>query len=119
MNLYVDENTRDIAFETDGSITTIAGAADIAQAVRCTLQAWIGEWELDVSHGTDYERIFSDAAISDAEIREIISAAIYQEPQVKRIKALEIERVGRIIHVRFTAQLDSGEIISGEVDNNG
>ena len=33
MNLYVDENTRDIAFEADGSIATITGAADIAQAV--------------------------------------------------------------------------------------
>ena len=119
MNLYVDENTRDIAFEADGSIATITGAADIAQAVRCTLQAWLGKWELDVSHGTDYEMAFSDIAVSDAEIKEIISAAIYQEPQVKKIEMLEIERVGRVIHVCFAARLKSGEMISGEVDNNG
>ena len=56
---------------------------------------------------------------SDAEIKEIISAAIYQEPQVKKIEMLEIERVGRVIHVCFAARLKSGEMISGEVDNNG
>ena len=42
MNLYVDADTRDLVI-ADGDILTVDGAADIAQAVRVTLQAWLGE----------------------------------------------------------------------------
>lgn len=117
-NLYVDADTRDLVI-ADGDILTVDGAADIAQAVRVTLQAWLGDWELDTRHGTDYPRILSDDGVTDTEIREILSAAIYQEPTVKRIKTLDIMRGGRMVSVRFAAQLADGSIISGEVNSNG
>ena len=74
MNLYVDADTRDLVI-ADGDILTVDGAADIAQAVRVTLQAWRGDWDLDTRHGTDYPRILSDDGVADTEIREILSAA--------------------------------------------
>lgn len=118
MNLYIDADTRDLVI-ADGDILTVDGAADIAQAVRVTLQAWIGDWELDTRHGTDYPRILSDTGVSDTEFREIISAAIYQEPAVKRIDALDIARSGRVVSVHFVAQLVDGSMISGEVNSDG
>ncbi|MCI5915047.1 MAG: hypothetical protein MRZ67_07695 [Christensenella sp.] len=118
MNLYVDADTHDLVI-ADGDILTVDGAADIAQAVRVTLQAWIGDWELDTRHGTDYPRILADDGVADTEIREILSAAIYQEPTVKRIDMLDIARSDRVVTVRFTAQLVDGSMISGEVNSDG
>ena len=118
MNLYVDADTRDLVI-ADGDILTVDGAADIAQAVRVTLQAWLGDWDLDTRHGTDYPRILSDDGVADTEIREILSAAIYQEPTVKQIDMLDIARSDRIVAVRFTAQLADGNIISGDVYCDG
>ena len=117
-NVYVDADTRDLVI-ADGDILTVDGAADIAQAVRVTLQAWLGDWDLDTRHGTDYPRIVSDDSATDTEIREIISAAIYQEPTVKRINTLDITRGDRVVSVRFTAQLADGSVISGEVNSDG
>lgn len=118
MNFYVDPDTRDLEL-VDGDIRTIHGGADIAQAVRVTLSVFLGEWELDTRHGTDYERIIADEDIPDMLIRDVIAAAIYQEPQVASIDTLEITRQDRVIRIYFAGRLQDGVAIEMEVGAGG
>ncbi len=118
MNLFIDAKTRDLVLDA-GEIKPVSGGEDIAQAVRVTLLAWLGEWELDIRHGTDYAKITGDDDITDQEIRDIISAAVYQEPEVQSITALTISRAGREVSIHLAAQLRDGRLISVEVSNSG
>ena len=118
MNLYIDPDTRDLEL-IDGDIRTIHGGDDIAQAVRVTLSVFLGEWELDTRHGTDYERVLAEADISTEEIRDILAAAIYQEPQVASIETLEIARQDRELQIAFAGRLQDGTAIEMEVDAGG
>jgi phage baseplate assembly protein W len=117
MTLYIDPDTGDLDF-ADDDIKTITDDEAIAQCVRVTLETWLGEWTLDERHGTNYQRIISED-LTDAQVRDIISAAIYQEPQVQRITALKVSRSGRELVVAFTALLKSGKTIESEVITSG
>ena len=118
MTLYIDPVARDLTF-SDGDIRTIIGDETTAQAVRTTLLAWLGEWQLDTRHGTDYATIFDGQLRDKARIRDIITAAIYQEPQVQRVQTVTVSLSGRELRVSFTALLKSGNTISSEVSTNG
>ena len=45
--LKIDPESRDITFDADGMMETVSGDDTTAQAVRLTLQTWLGEFALD------------------------------------------------------------------------
>jgi len=113
VSLYVDPESRDLVIE-DGGIRLVSGDEMVAQAVRVTLLVYLREWFLDVRHGTDYERIMG-LSPTDAEVDQIIRAAVYQEDAVQHIEQLDIARRGRMLHISLSAKLKSGTVASLEV----
>ncbi|MBD5156215.1 MAG: DUF2634 domain-containing protein [Butyrivibrio sp.] len=117
MTLKLDEETRDLVFDSDGSFQKIYEEDTIIQNVRNTLLTWKAEFFADETHGTDYERILgkNQNEIDDGEIEEVIREAIFQEPSVTRIDDLKFSYEKRAVEVTVIATLENGEKIKLEV----
>ena len=99
--LRIDPESRDITFDADGMMETVAGDDTTAQAVRLTIQTWLGEFALVPSHGTDYEAIMGkkpkDLTEDDeAKIREYIDHNLMVEGDLRRNVSLDIKRLVEI-----------------------
>ena len=118
--LRIDPESRDITFDTDGMMETVAGDDTTAQAVRLTLQTWLGEFALVPSHGTNYEAIMGKKpkALTEDEIPEVVRAAIFQEPEVEEVEEVTYTQAGRSLDIFFVGRLSNGNIISSEVTMN-
>lgn len=118
--LRIDPESRDITFDTDGMMETVAGDDTTAQAVRLTLQTWLGEFALVPSHGTDYEAIMGKKPkdLTEDEIPEVVRAAIFQEPEVEEVEEVTYTQAGRSLDIFFVGRLSNGNIISSEVTMN-
>ena len=100
-----------------GALETISVDENTAQAVRLTLEVYRGEFPFDPTHGTEYERIMGKkrSELEDDEIPEVIRDAVFQEPQVAEVSAVDYELVGRGLEVSVTGRLQSGNTITTEV----
>ena len=118
--LRIDPESRDITFDTDGMMETVAGDDTTAQAVRLTLQTWLGEFALVPSHGTNYEAIMGKKPkdLTEDEIPEVVRAAIFQEPEVEEVEEVSYTQAGRSLDIFFVGRLSNGNIISSEVTMN-
>ena len=118
--LRIDPESRDITFDTDGMMETVAGDDTTAQAVRLTLQTWLGEFALVPSHGTNYEAIMGKKPkdLTEDEIPEVVRAAIFQEPEVEEVEEVTYTQAGRSLDILFVGRLSNGNIISSEVTMN-
>ena len=118
--LRIDPESRDITFDTDGRMETVAGDDTTAQAVRLTLQTWLGEFALVPSHGTNYEAIMGKKPkdLTEDEIPEVVRAAIFQEPEVEEVEEVTYTQAGRSLDIFFVGRLSNGNIISSEVTMN-
>jgi hypothetical protein len=118
--LRIDPESRDITFDTDGMMETVAGDDTTAQAVRLTLQTWLGEFALVPSHGTNYEAIMGKKPkdLTEDEIPEVVRAAIFQEPEVEEVEEVTYTQAGRSLDIFFVGRLSNGNIISSEVTMN-
>lgn len=118
--LRIDPESRDITFDTDGMMETVAGDDTTAQAVRLTLQTWLGEFTLVPSHGTNYEAIMGKKPkdLTEDEIPEVVRAAIFQEPEVEEVEEVTYTQAGRSLDIFFVGRLSNGNIISSEVTMN-
>ena len=109
--LRIDPESRDITFDADGMMETVAGDDTTAQAVRLTLQTWLG---------TDYEAIMGKKPkdLTEDEIPEVIRAAIFQEPEVQEVEEVNYTQTGRALDISFVGRLANGNTISAEVTMN-
>jgi len=125
--LKLDPETRDILFDEDGLLETIEGDAVYAQNTLNTLLTWKGEFMLDETHGTDYDRVlaqdYSDIAGGQAD--DVYREAIFQEDHIAVINDLSVsfvaersEHDSRMLEVSFHGELTSGSPISMEVMKN-
>lgn len=117
MTLLIDPETRDLVIDEQGLMLLVYGDETTAQCVRLTLQTWIGEFFLDLTHGTEYERILGKKPheLPTDEIGEVLRAAIFQEGDVEHIDDITAEIAEKEITAAFAATLYSGRIISMEV----
>lgn len=115
--LRIDPETRDITFDEDGILETVFGDETSGQAVRLTLEVWKGEFPLDLTHGTEYDRIMGKKPheLEQDEIPEVIRDAIFQEPDVSEVDKIDFATEGRALSVSFTGRLTSGNTITTEV----
>lgn len=115
--LRIDPASRDISFDEGGIMQTVSGDEAIAQNVRLTLEVWRGEFPLVPNHGTDYDRILGKKPneLEDDEVPEVVRDAIFQEPGVAEIDAVDYKIEGRSIEVAATGRLSNGDPITMEV----
>ena len=116
--LKIDPTTRDIAFDEEGIMETVAGDDAIAQNVRLTLEVWRGEFPFDPTHGTDYERIMGKKPheLEEDEVAEVIRDAAFQEPEVEEIEKVDYTLEGRSLGISFAGRLSNGNTITTEVN---
>lgn len=117
MTLLIDPETRDLVFDENGSFKKIFDDDTTVQNVRHALLTWKKEFFADLTHGTDYDRIFgiNQNEIDEDEIKEIIREAVFQEPQVSRIDTITLSFNKRSVSVMLVATLVNNETITLEV----
>jgi len=121
MALLIDPDTRDLDFDDEGLMQCVYGDDTTAQCVRLTLQTWLAEFFLDITHGTEYERILGKKPpeLPHDEIGEVLRSAILQEHGVAQVDSVKADIEGRVASAHFVAKLNSGRTISTEVTTNG
>jgi len=119
MTLNINSETRDLSFDEEGILELIFEDITTTQCVRLTLQTWKGEFFLDESHGTDYDRIMGRhrRELDNDLLPEVFREAIFQETDVVQIDHLSAElNDKRHVTANFSARLLSGRVISSEVN---
>lgn len=116
--MKIDEESRDLVFDSEGILETIQGDDTTVQAVRLTLEVYKEEFPLDVTHGTDYDRIMGQpiSRLPKDEVQEVLREAVFQEPQVSQIDQLELSETERTLKVAFVGMLQSGKVIKTEAE---
>lgn len=103
----------DLDLDLLGRATFVDGAERVAQQVKVTLLAFLGEWFLDTTFGVPY---FESILVKDpdrASIEAILRARIQAVPGVERVRrlGLEIERELRILRVSYEADTAAGRVL--------
>ncbi|GHU78293.1 hypothetical protein AGMMS49992_28610 [Clostridia bacterium] len=119
--LRIDDDTQDLVFDDNGELELVHGNETLAQCVRLTLEAYLTDFPLDTSHGTEWTRILGRkmSELSDAETDAVLRAAILQETEISFIESMDFTRDYRGLDVTFTAILRGGETITLEVGTRG
>ncbi|WP_454677518.1 hypothetical protein [Achromobacter marplatensis] len=102
----------DLDLDLLGRTSFLDGADRIAQQIKVTLLAFMGEWFLDTTFGVPY---FDDILVKSpdrASIEAILRARIRTVPGVERVRRLdlEIERQLRVLRVSFDADTTAGRL---------
>jgi len=94
------------------AITPINGADKVAQQIKITLLAFLGEWFLDVTFGVPYleDILVKNPRMNTIEV--ILRAHINAVPHVIRLENffMAFDAARRTLEVNFVAQTDYGPI---------
>lgn len=114
--LKLDPESRDLCFDSDGILDQLEDAEAIAQNIRNNLNTWRGEFELDTSHGTEWERVVGQPTSDiEDESDDVLRESIFQEPYVREIESLSCAIDGRSIEADFSGTLYDGSTVRVEV----
>lgn len=114
--LKLDPESRDLCFDSDGILDQLEDAEAIAQNIRNNLNTWKGEFELDTSHGTEWERVVGQPSFgAEDESDDVLRKSIFQEPYVREIESLSCAVDGRSIEADFSGTLYDGSTVRVEV----
>ncbi|MFY0477092.1 hypothetical protein [Achromobacter marplatensis] len=102
----------DLDLDLLGRAAFVDGADRIAQQIKTTLLAFLGEWFLDTSFGVPY---FEDVLVKSpdrASIEAIFRARIRAVPGVVRVRGLElqVERQLRVLRVAYDVDTAAGRL---------
>ncbi|HCW20978.1 hypothetical protein [Achromobacter sp.] len=102
----------DLDLDLLGRASFVDGAERVAQQVKVTLLAFLGEWFLDTTFGVPYFESILVKGPDRASIEAILRARIQAVPGVQRVRrlGLEIERELRILRVSYDADTAAGRI---------
>lgn len=115
ITLAIDSDTRDLTMNATGKFETIDNYADHArQAMELTLRAWLGDWMLDLGHGTDYKSILGTTA-TDRQAERILRDALSQVREIWTVDEISMARRGRELMIRVTCTARDGSRIQTEV----
>lgn len=101
----------------DWTLGLVEGADEIRQAVEHLLRIGLGEWFLNETIGLD-EKPFFRKDYNQREMVAEVTRTIQEEPRVKEVLnvSIDIDKRSRIATVRFTANIEGGGVINGEVN---
>lgn len=102
----------DLDLDLLGRASFVDGADRIAQQIKTTLLAFMGEWFLDTTFGVPY---FEDVLVKSpdrASIEAIFRARIRAVPGVTQVQAmqLQMERQLRVLRVTYQADTSFGRL---------
>lgn len=102
----------DLDVDLLGRASFVDGADRIAQQVKITLLAFMGEWFLDTTFGVPYLEDILVKAPDRASIEGILRARIRAVPGVERVRSLDlqVERQQRVLRVAFDADTTAGRL---------
>jgi len=100
-----------------GRIAVTRDGAQVAQAVRCRLQFFKGEWFLDTEAGVPWYQDILTRPVVLANVDALLKREILQTEGVEALLeyAAVWSRTTRRLSVRFTARTTYGEIIADDV----
>jgi len=106
----------DLVFEANNFVVT-NGTDYLAQKIKSTLQAFYGEWWLDVEVGVPYMTDILGQKTDLDIIRNIFTATILAIPYVLSIETLDIELLSsRTLTVAFEVRcVGEDELVAGEI----
>lgn len=112
-NIQINPETGDLAIVA-GNLGIVTEAAAIAQAIRCRLLLFLGEWFLDTRQGVPY---FQRVLVKNPDLPLVASTvrtAILGTPGVARLTQYSqaYDSATRRLTVAFTAVTDDGDEIS-------
>lgn len=120
--LKLDPVTRDLLFDANDIMETIEGDDASVQNVNVNLNTWKGEFLLDETHGTDYERILGKfrREVLPNETEEVLRDGVLQEPKVSIINSIDATLSDkRVLNASITGELASESDFDTEVSQNG
>lgn len=116
--LKLDPESRDLCFDEEGILDHLEDAEAISQNIRNNLNTWKGEFELETSHGTEWEKVVGLPASGMEDVSDdVLRRSIFQEPYVREIESLSSTLVGRTIQAEFSGTLYDGSTVRVEVKN--
>ncbi|WP_241074807.1 hypothetical protein [Achromobacter insuavis] len=100
----------DLALDLVGRASLIDGAAKVAQQIKVTLLAFLGEWFLDTSFGVPYFEHVLVKVPNRAAVEAAFRARIGDVPGVSRVRrlGLEIDHSRRLLRVSYEADTSAG-----------
>lgn len=109
IDLALSATSHDLLLSPTNDLMLIGNAERVAQQIKISLKAFLGEWFLDTGFGIPY---FEEILVKNPNmmiVREIIRDCILAVPGVVRVNelAVEFDRVARtlsIIHETITAE---------------
>jgi hypothetical protein len=118
LDLALGRKTHDLVFSTPTQPGTgfdlilIDNAERVAQQIKVTLLAFLGEWFLDVSWGTPYLEYILIKSARRGVIESVLRARITAVPDVRRVTSLtlQMDTVLRRLQVTFEADTRLGLI---------
>lgn len=110
-DIQLDRDTHDLVIDAGtGDIQLLNGPRRIAQQIKVTLLAFLGEWFLDTSFGVPYldEVMVKNPRIGT--LQAIFRAKIIDVPGVSRVRRLsfDLNRATRALSVTFEAETLEG-----------
>jgi len=110
IDLALTLDTHDLDLSPSGDASWIEAAERIAQQVKVTLLAFLGEWFLDITFGVPYLETIMVKGPNRSDIESILRARIADVPGVSAVRRLDIsiDNAARALAVDFEAATDFG-----------
>lgn len=105
-DIQLDPTTHDLTIASSGDLLMVDEARRVAQQIKVTLLAFLGEWFLDTDFGVPY---LEDILVKNpkwATVNAVLRARIVDVPGVTRVRRLDLEmnRAQRALSVTFEAE---------------
>ncbi|MDB5849784.1 MAG: hypothetical protein JWP29_3536 [Rhodoferax sp.] len=119
-DIAIGRKSHDLVFDASGDLILIDNAERVAQQIKITLLAWLGEWFLDLGFGTPYLRYILVKGANRAVIESVLRAQITAVPDVSKVTSmtLQVDDELRRLAVVFEAETAFG-VVNNSVILNG
>lgn len=117
LSVYVDPETRDIAFDGRHQMRMVTDLEARRQRVRLRLSTHTREWFLDVLLGVPWLQLV-EKGTSKERIRAEVLKALMADDEILRVEELHIGDLGpdRVLPIEFVARLRDGERLADRVE---
>ncbi len=112
LDIALGRKSHDLVFTLGLDLILIDNAERVAQQIKITLLAWLGEWFLDTSFGTPYLEYILVKGPDRGVIESVLRAQITSVPDVQGVTSLtlQIDNLLRTLKVTFEANTLLGQV---------
>ena len=112
LDIALGRKSHDLVFTLGLDLILIDNAERVAQQIKITLLAFLGEWFLDTSFGTPYLEYILVKGPDRGVIESVLRAQITSVPDVQGVTSLtlQIDNLLRTLKVSFEANTLLGQV---------